>query len=65
MSELEATEEQLRRARPAPATAWRHGLLRALRSQSIPPPRPERLWTWIGVAAAIGCALLLLAALLV
>jgi hypothetical protein len=65
MSELDPTEDRLRDARPEPGTAWRHELLRALRSRPIPPARPARLWTMIAVAALVGCALLLVGALLV
>lgn len=63
--EFEETEERLWREVPTPATTWRHELLRTLRQRPLPPGRPDHLWILVAVCAAVGCALLLVGALLI
>jgi len=47
---------------PAPSAAFRGDLRRRLDDDAPAPPRPARLWLWIGLAAVLGALLLLIAA---
>ena len=58
-----AMADRLAAVRPFPAAGWRGDVWRSLQSRGVPPGRPPRLGTLIGVFGAAGAALLAVAAL--
>ena len=47
---------------PAPSAVFRGALGRRLAEEGAVPGRPQRLWLWIGLCAAVGVVLLLISA---